>query len=248
MPSPESLRAALVLPTYNERENLAAMVSKIQSLPTPVHIIVVDDNSPDGTGAIADELAAQSSSVEVIHRSGKLGLGTAYAAGFRQAIAAGNDLILTMDADFSHDPMYLPAILAASKRYDLVIGSRYVPGGGVRNWPWHRQVLSWGANTLAHLMLGLYARDCTAGFRCYRRQVLEAVDPASIHANGYSYLIEMLYCCERSGFTVGEVPIIFTDRQLGQSKISQNEIFKAGRTVLRLAMRRLSDRGRRMAA
>ena len=140
-----------------------------------------------------------------------------------------------MDADFSHDPQYLPAILAASKRYDLVIGSRYVPGGGVRDWPWHRQALSWGANTIAHLLLGLHARDCTAGFRCYRRQVLETVDPSSIRANGYSYLIEMLYCCERAGFTVGEVPIIFADRQLGQSKISQNEIFKAGRTVLRLA-------------
>ena len=153
-----------------------------------------------------------------------------------------------MDADFSHDPKYLPAILAASQRHDLVIGSRYVPGGGVRDWPWHRQALSWGANTIAHLLLGLHARDCTAGFRCYRRPVLEAVDPSTIRANGYSYLIEMLFCCERAGFTVGEVPIIFADRQLGQSKISQNEIFKAGRTVLRLALRRLSARSRHMAA
>ena len=248
MASTDPLRAALVLPTYNESENLAALVAAIQSLPTPIHIIVVDDNSPDGTGAIADELAAQTSSVEVIHRSGKLGLGTAYAAGFHRAITAGNDLILTMDADFSHDPQYLPAILAASKRYDLVIGSRYVPGGGFRDWPWHRQVLSWSANSLAHLLLGLHARDCTAGFRCYRRQVLEAVDPSAIRANGYSYLIEMLFCCERLGFTVGEVPIIFADRRLGQSKISRNEIFKAGRTVMRLAIRRLSDRGRRMVA
>jgi dolichol-phosphate mannosyltransferase len=248
VPNPDPLRAALVLPTYNERENLAAMVAAIQALPTPIHIIVVDDNSPDGTGAIADALAAHSSSVEVIHRSGKLGLGTAYAAGFGRAIAAGHDLILTMDADFSHDPKYLPAILTASQRYDLVIGSRYVPGGGVRDWPWHRQALSWGANTIAHLLLGLHARDCTAGFRCYRRQVLEAVDPSAIRANGYSYLIEMLFCCERAGFTVGEVPIIFADRRLGQSKISQNEIFKAGKTVLRLAFRRLSARSRRMAA
>jgi glycosyltransferase involved in cell wall biosynthesis len=248
VPSTDPWRAALVLPTYNERENLAALVAAIQALPTPIHIIVVDDNSPDGTGAIADELATRLPAVEVIHRAGKLGLGTAYAAGFRRAIAEGNDLILTMDADFSHDPQYLPAILATSRRYDLVIGSRYVPGGGVRNWPWHRQALSWGANTLAHLLLGLHARDCTAGFRCYRRQVLETVDPASIRANGYSYLIEMLYCCERAGFAVGEVPIIFADRQLGQSKISRNEIFKAGRTVLRLAVRRLSSRGRRVIA
>ena len=248
MPNPDTLRAALVLPTYNERENLAAMVAAIQALPTPIHIIVVDDNSPDGTGAIADALATHSSSVEVIHRSGKLGLGTAYTAGFGRAIAAGHDLILTMDADFSHDPMYLPAILAASQHCDLVIGSRYVPGGGVRNWPRHRQVLSWGANAIAHLLLGLHARDCTAGFRCYRRQVLEAVDPSAIRANGYSYLIEMLSCCERAGFTVGEVPIVFADRRLGRSKISQNEIFKAGKTVLRLAFRRLSARSRRMAA
>ncbi len=248
MPNSDPWRAALVLPTYNERENLAAMVAAIQALPTPIHIIVVDDNSPDGTGAIADELAARLPAVEVIHRTGKLGLGTAYAAGFRQAITEGNDLILTMDADFSHDPQYLPAILAASRRYDLVIGSRYVPNGGVRDWPWHRQALSWGANTIAHLLLGLHARDCTAGFRCYRRQVLETVDPASIRANGYSYLIEMLYCCERSGFTVGEVPIVFADRQMGQSKISRNEIIKAGRTVLRLTVSRLSNRGRRMMA
>ena len=248
MPNSDPWRAALVLPTYNERENLAAMVAAIQALPTPIHIIVVDDNSPDGTGAIADDLAARLPAVEVIHRTGKLGLGTAYAAGFRQAITEGNDLILTMDADFSHDPQYLPAILAASRRYDLVIGSRYVPNGGVRDWPWHRQALSWGANTIAHLLLGLHARDCTAGFRCYRRQVLETVDPASIRANGYSYLIEMLYCCERSGFTVGEVPIVFADRQMGQSKISRNEIIKAGRTVLRLTVSRLSNRGRRMMA
>lgn len=248
MLSTSPLRAALVLPTYNERENLPALVAAIQALPAPIHIIVVDDDSPDGTGLLADELAARSPSVEVIHRPGKLGLGTAYAAGFRQAIAVGADLILSMDADFSHDPKYLPAILEASNRYDLVIGSRYVPGGGVRDWPWHRQLMSWGANTLAHIVVGLHARDCTAGFRCYRRQVLVAVDPASIRANGYSYLIEMLYGCQRAGFTIGEVPIIFTDRRLGQSKISKGEIFKAGRTVLRLAVRRLFDRGRHLKA
>lgn len=248
MPSTSSLRATLILPTYNERENLLAMVAAVQALPAPFHIIIVDDNSPDGTGALADGLAAASSAVEVIHRPGKLGLGTAYAAGFRQAIAAGADPILTMDADFSHDPSYLPAMLEASSRYDLVIGSRYVPGGGVRDWPWHRRLNSWGANTLAHIILGLHARDCTAGFRCYRRQVLETVDPASIRANGYSYLIEMLYACQRAGYKIGEVPIIFTDRRLGKSKISQREIFKAGRTVLRLAARRLSDRGQRIKA
>lgn len=248
MPSTSPLRATLILPTYNERENLPLLVAAIQALPIPIRIIVVDDNSPDGTGALADELARRSLSVEVIHRSDKQGLGTAYAAGFRQAMATGTDLVMTMDADFSHDPQYLPALLEASQYYDLVIGSRYVPGGGVRNWPRHRQMLSWSANTLARLMLGLHARDCTAGFRCYRRQVLETVDPGSIRANGYSYLIEMLDCCQRAGFKIGEVPIVFTDRQLGQSKISRGEIFKAGRTVLRLALRRLSKRGRHAKA
>ncbi len=240
MPNSEPLRAVLVLPTYNERENLPAMVAAIQALPTPIEIIVVDDNSPDGTGALADDLAARLSAVEVIHRPGKLGLGTAYAAGFRRALARGAELILTMDADFSHDPSYLPAMIEAGQHYDLVIGSRYVPGGGVRDWPWHRQVLSWSANQIAKLALGLHAHDCTAGFRCYRRRVLETIDPASIRANGYSYLVEMLYCCERAGFRAGEVPIIFTDRRLGQSKISKNEIYRAARTVARLALRRLS--------
>ncbi len=242
------LRATLVLPTYNERENLPALVAAIQALDLPIHIIVVDDNSPDGTGALADELAVQSPRVSVIHRAGKLGLGTAYVAGFRQAIADGADVILTMDADFSHHPRYLPAMLEASRRYDLVIGSRYVRGGGVEHWGPERKLLSWGANRLAHLIVGLHARDCTAGFRCYRRKVLETVDPATIRADGYSYLIEMLYRVQEQGFTVGEVPIIFADRRLGQSKISQGEILKAGRTVARMAVRRLRRAGRRVRA
>lgn len=235
------------MPTYNERENLPALVTAIQATPAQIQIIVVDDNSPDGTGALAEELA-QRYPVEVIHRPGKLGLGTAYAAGFAHALAHGAERILTMDADFSHDPGYLPALLAASQQYDLVIGSRYVRGGGVRNWGPERKLLSWGANALAKALLGLHARDCTAGFRCYQRRVLETVDPASIRANGYSYLIEMLYQCQRAGFTIGEVPIIFTDRRAGQSKISQNEIYRAGRTVARLALQRLRGAFRRRFA
>jgi glycosyltransferase involved in cell wall biosynthesis len=185
-------------------------------------------------------LAAERDDVEVIHRPAKLGLGTAYGAGFRAALARGADLIMTMDADFSHDPSYIPSLLAAARQVDLVIGSRYVPGGGIRNWEAHRKALSWTANALAHTVLGLHARDCTAGFRCYRRPVLETVDLDAIRADGYSYLIEMLYHCERLGFTVGETPIIFTDRKLGQSKISRGEIFKAGGTVLRLARDRMT--------
>lgn len=241
---PDKPRAVLVLPTYNERENLPLLVAAIQALPNPIQILVVDDNSPDGTGALADQLAATHPTVQVIHRPGKLGLGTAYTTGFQAALARGAELILTMDADFSHDPKYLPALLAASGRFDLVIGSRYIPGGGVQDWGPERQALSRGANMAAHRVLGLKARDCTAGFRCYRRAVLEAINPATIRADGYSYLIEMLFRCQRAGFSIGETPIIFVDRRLGRSKISQRELVKAAFTVLRLGYRRLMDKGR----
>jgi glycosyltransferase involved in cell wall biosynthesis len=243
VPITSESRAVLVLPTYNERENLPALVAAVQALPYPIHIVIVDDNSPDGTGKLADELADCSAMVDVLHRPGKLGLGTAYVAGFRHALAQGAHLILTMDADFSHDPKYLPALLDASQLFDLAIGSRYVPGGGVRDWGWQRKVLSRGANALAHRLLGLQARDCTAGFRCYRRRVLETVDPAAILADGYSFLIEMLYRCQAAGFRIGEVPIIFVDRRRGDSKISQREVLKAGGTVMRLARQRLARAG-----
>jgi glycosyltransferase involved in cell wall biosynthesis len=236
---PDQPVAAVVLPTYNERENIEALLIALRSLPVTINVIVVDDNSPDGTGQLAEQVGGRLGGVEVIHRAAKLGLGTAYAAGFAKALGAGFELICTMDADFSHDPRYVPALIEGCKRFDLTIGSRYIPGGGVVNWGWSRKLLSWGANTVAHLALGLQARDCTAGFRCYRRGVLEAVDPASIRANGYSYLIEMLYNVQRAGFTVGETPIIFADRRLGQSKISRNEIYRAMRTVARLSLRRL---------
>ena len=242
MPIVTEPRATLVLPTYNERENLLALIAEIRALPNPINIIIVDDNSPDGTGVLADELTARLTAIEVIHRPAKLGLGTAYATGFRQALTQGADLILTMDADFSHHPRYLPSLLEASRRYDLVIGSRYVPGGGVSDWGPQRKALSWSANAIAHRVLGLHARDCTAGFRCYRREVLETVDLATIRANGYSYLIEMLYRCQRAGFSIGEVPIIFSDRRSGRSKISQGEILKAGLTVIRLVSERLFGR------
>ena len=243
---PDEARIFLVLPTYNECENLLLLIAAVLALPDPINILVVDDNSPDGTGQLADNLSAANSAVQVIHRSGKLGLGTAYTAGFERALAQGAELILTMDADFSHDPKYLPGMLDASRRFDLVIGSRYIPNGGVRDWGPERRALSRVANAIAHHVLGLKARDCTAGFRCYQRAVLKAIEPASIHADGYSYLIEMLFRCERQGFSVGEVPIIFTDRKLGTSKISQQELLKAAFTVSRLACRRLTDRRQRI--
>ena len=242
------MSAAIIIPTYNERENLVDLVEAILALhlDPPTWVIVVDDHSPDGTGELADALAVQHPEVQVLHRAGKLGLGTAYTAGFRKALALGAERILTMDADFSHSPAYIPALIVSSQHNGLSIGSRYVPGGGVQNWGVERQLLSWGANTLARLLLGLKAHDCTAGYRCYRREVLVTFDFDTIFADGYSYLIELLYRCQQQGFDVGEVPIIFADRRRGASKISKQEIFKAGGTVMRLAVDRIRRRARRM--
>ncbi len=230
----------VVLPTYNERENLTPMIGQLLDLPVNLGVIVVDDNSPDGTGELADELAAQHPGrVSVIHRPGKLGLGTAYLAGFADALARGAARIMSMDADFSHHPRYIPAMVEASAQYDLVIGSRYVPGGGTPDFPFRRRLLSWGANTFARTMLSLKAHDTTAGFRCYRRIVLETLPLDSIFSSGYSFLIEMLFMVQRAGFSVGEVPIIFEDRKLGASKISSREITRAMYTVIRLFWQRL---------
>jgi dolichol-phosphate mannosyltransferase len=235
------LKVAAIVPTYNERENIEALVAQLLDLPTNVHVIVVDDNSPDGTGHIADGLAAQyDGRVTVIHRAGKLGLGTAYIAGFRGALNADADLICTMDADFSHNPRYIPAMVdKIEQSSDLVIGSRYVRGGGTAGCTFDRKLLSWGANAFARTALGLQAHDTTAGFRCYRREVLESMALDEIKASGYSFLIEMLYRVQRRGWRVGEVPIIFENRRLGTSKISRNEVTRAIATVLRLSKARL---------
>ena len=233
----------VVIPTYNERDNISPLVDAIKEACKDIGIIIVDDNSPDGTGQVADELARTYPSIYVIHRPGKLGLGTAYTAGFRKALENGARRIITMDADFSHNPSYIPRLLEASADHDLVIGSRYVSGGGVRNWGVERRLLSWWANTFARLMLGLKAHDCTGGFRCYRQEVLQEVRPETIQADGYSYLIEMLFRCQQLSFSIAEVPIIFEDRRRGRSKVSSVEIFKAGWTVLRLALERVSHKG-----
>ena len=235
------MQVAVIIPTYNEKENIEAVVTQLLALPTGVHVIVVDDNSPDGTGEIADRLAVESDGrVDVIHRPGKFGLGTAYIAGFKQALAEGFDLICTMDADFSHNPRYIPSMVdKIGQGHDLVIGSRYVPGGGTTGCTFDRKLLSWGANAFARMMLGLPAHDTTAGFRCYRREVLEEVGVDEIKASGYSFLIEMLYRVHRHGRQVGEIPIIFENRRLGTSKISKNEVIRAMGTVLRLACTRL---------
>jgi glycosyltransferase involved in cell wall biosynthesis len=228
-------RALMIVPTYNERENLAKLIARLRSLPGNVHVLVVDDNSPDGTGGIADAIAACDESVHVLHREGKLGLGTAYRAGFRYGLDHGFAYICTMDADFSHSPESLPALLdKAAAGYDLVIGSRYVRGGAVVGSPPARKFISYAANSLAHTLLGVEARDCTAGFRCYRRQVLETIDLDGIFSSGYSFLIEMAFHCQRAGFRIGEVPITFVNRTEGASKINRREIYKAFYTLLRL--------------
>ncbi len=225
----------VIIPTYNEAENISPLIERILSLEENVDVVVVDDHSPDGTGDVVDALAAEEPRIHAIHRQAKLGLGTAYTAGFQYALDQGYDRIITMDADFSHNPRYIPALLRLTENNDLAIGSRYVPGGGVRLWGVHRRLLSRGANLFARSILGLHAHDCTAGFRCYRASVLEAVDPHTIKADGYSYLLEMLWRVQKAGFTVAETPIVFTDRRRGASKISQKEILHAAGTVFRLA-------------
>jgi len=216
--------AWLILPTYNEADNLETIVRA--ALPhladaSPEHrILVVDDNSPDGTGAIADRLAGELGEVEVLHRPGKGGLGRAYLAGFARALAGGADLLLEMDSDFSHDPADLPRLIAAAREADLVLGSRYVPGGGVTDWGVLRRALSRGGCLYAQLLLGLPVRDLTGGFKCFRREVLEALDLDGVAADGYGFQIELTYRAIRAGFRVTEVPIVFRDRRVGQSKMS----------------------------
>ena len=236
------MKSAVIVPTYNELDNIDNLLIELLALPVDLNVIVVDDNSPDGTGRQADAWAARETRVRVIHRAGKLGLGTAYLAGFYHTLTNGFDRILTMDADFSHHPRYIPAMIDLSRECDLVIGSRYVKGGGTLNCSLKRRALSRGANSFARIMLGLRAKDSTAGFRCYRREVLQSINLDTIFSNGYSFLIEMLYRVQRKGWMTGEVPIVFEDRRLGTSKISRQEVYRAMYTVLRLSVSRLLDR------
>ncbi len=237
------MKPVVIVPTYNERDNINILLNDLLSLPVNLSVINVDDNSPDGTGELSDAWAARyPDRVQVVHRAGKLGLGTAYIAGFKRAFQADFDRIMTMDADFSHHPRYIPSMLDLSRERDIVIGSRYVPGGGTLNCSAKRKALSRGANTFAKVMLGLRAQDCTAGCRCYRREVLQAINLDGIRSNGYSFLIEMLFNVQRCGFSIGEVPIIFEDRRRGTSKISQNEVVRALQTVERLSVRRLQEK------
>ena len=227
--------ALVIIPTYNERENLKSLCDQVLTALPSADLLVVDDNSPDGTGQLADELAAQNPRIQVLHRSGKLGLGTAYIAGFRYALSKHYEFVFEMDADFSHDPVYLPALLGAAKDgAGVVIGSRRVPGGGTENWGLSRQLISAGGSLYARTILGLDVRDLTSGFKCFRREVLAAIDLDAVRSNGYSFQIEMTYRAVRKGFSVAEVPIIFIDRRAGQSKMSSKIFAEAMGMVWRL--------------
>lgn len=240
------VKYVVIVPTYNERNNLALLIPQILQQGQEFHVLVVDDNSPDGTGRLADEIAAGEPRVHVLHRPGKLGLGTAYVEGFRWALDFGAELIFEMDADFSHDPRRLPAFVEAAQSCDLVLGSRYVAGGGVENWPLTRRLMSQGGSLYARTILGVKVRDLTGGFKCFRRRVLEAMDLGAIRTSGYAFQIEMTYRALLMGFCVREIPIRFVDRVRGKSKMSRRIFWEAVLKVweLRLKLPRQIKRAR----
>ncbi len=236
-------RTLVILPTYNEALNVLDLSREILATADTIDVLVVDDNSPDGTGNLVAKAAQTEFRLKLLPRPRKLGLGTAYLAGFRFALEFGYDCAVTMDCDRSHNPRYLPEMLAAMERHDLVIGSRYAPGGGILNWPRRRILLSAFANGYARVLLRLPIRDCTSGFRCYRRAVLETVDPWSARGSGYSFLEEMAWRVHRCGFRIGEIPILFEQRVAGKSKIDSSEIYRAAWHVLATALRPPALRG-----
>lgn len=224
----------VVIPTYNERDNIEKLTEEILGLDLDIHILIVDDNSPDGTGDIADGLVKRHGEIHVIHRTGKLGLGSAYVEGFRYALDAGAEQIIEMDADFSHNPARIPEFLKKAKEADVVIGSRYLNGVSVVNWPIRRLILSYLANAYTRIVTGLRISDCTGGYKCFNRKVLEAIDLGSIKSDGYSFQIEMNYRCVERGFRIAEIPIIFIDRHAGSSKMSKKIVREAVMMVWRL--------------
>ncbi len=217
----------VIIPTYNELENLPNLVKAIHDIVPHVHILVVDDGSPDGTGELADQMAAEDERIQVLHRTGKLGLGSAYIAGFKLALEQGYELIQQMDCDFSHRPEALPRFFDAIKDADLVLGSRWVNGGGTKNWPLSRQIISRGGSFYARTILGVGLRDLTGGFKCFRRKVLEALDLDAIQAAGYSFQIEMTWRSLQKGFQVLEIPILFVEREVGVSKMNKGIVLEA---------------------
>jgi dolichol-phosphate mannosyltransferase len=236
------MRTLVTIATYNEIENLPQLVEEIWQVAPQTDILVIDDNSPDGTGKWCDDKAASEPRLKCVHRAGKLGLGTATIAGMQYAIEHGYDYVLNMDADFSHHPRYVPAILAAMERdgglggADVSIGSRYCAGGGTKDWPFKRRLMSWAVNTYARCLLGLKPRDTSGAFRCYRVSLLKKLDFSAIKSRGYSFQEEILWRLKRVGATMSETPIIFADRERGQSKINKQEAISALVVILRLGM------------
>ena len=218
-------KTLIIIPTYNELENLPLLLEEVHQVVPHVDILVADDNSPDGTGRLADELAAKDERINVLHREQKEGLGRAYVAGFQWALERGYELVFEMDCDFSHQPKHLPEFIAAAKDADLVLGSRYIKGGGTVGWGLSRKIISGGGNWYARTILGLPYRDLTGGFKCFRRKVLEGLDIHNLFSFGYSFQIELTYRAHKQGFRIAETPIIFPDRERGQSKMS-GKIFK----------------------
>jgi dolichol-phosphate mannosyltransferase len=227
------METLIIIPTYNEAENLSPLLQAIFSYAPLTHVLIVDDHSPDGTGELADELQKKDGRVHVLHRAGKLGLGTAYLAGFKFALAHGFDAAFEMDADFSHDPRYLPDFLRAIENADVVIGSRYIVGGNTPGWSALRRLISGSGNIFARLMLGIPVHDCTSGFRCYRRRVLESIDLDAVQSHGYAFQVELTYRVTMQGFQMVETPIVFMDRRCGKSKMSHAIIVEALTYVLR---------------
>lgn len=227
-------KVLIIIPTYNERENLGPLIDRLMQLPVPVDVLVVDDNSPDGTGQLADEIAARNPRVHVLHRPNKSGLGRAYVAGFKWALARDYQFIFEMDGDFSHDPAEIPNFLKAARDADLVLGSRYCNGIRVINWPLKRLILSLAAAKYVRLITGLPVSDPTGGFKCFRRRALESVDLDAVQSNGYSFQIEMTHRIWRRGLKIAEVPITFLDRFQGSSKMSRKIVWEALWMVWRL--------------
>jgi dolichol-phosphate mannosyltransferase len=229
-------RVLVSLATYNEKDNLPRLIDEIIQAAPEADILVIDDNSPDGTGRIAEERASADRRIKVLHRPGKLGLGTAILAGMRFAIDHDYDLLVNMDADFSHHPRYLPALLEGMSRCDVMVGSRYVPGGGTAGWPLTRQLMSWGVGTVVRLLLRIRARDTSGAYRCYRVGKLREIDLASVVSRGYSFQQEMLWRCQRVGCRIGETPIFFENRRAGSSKVNLREALRSMGVILWLGL------------
>ena len=237
-------RVLVTLATYNERENIPPLVDAIFEVGPEYDVLIIDDNSPDGTGAQADQMADQDERIHVIHRSGKLGLGTAIISGMRYAIEQQYDLLLNMDADFSHHPRHIPAIVAGMDQHDVMIGSRYVAGGGVSGWPLKRRIMSKAVGAYTRWLLGIPARDTSGAFRCYRVASLARIDFDRVLSRGYSFQQEILYWCRREGCRIGETAIVFEDRRYGSSKINSLEAAAAAIVIMRLALHRLLSASR----